>query len=74
MFGRLSKKKESLEYDKARKKPVIHISICTGEQVAGFRDMKTGKFEDVMLITNEKDLKQFRELYGIKEAELTKEW
>lgn len=71
MFRR---KKQQLAYDKAKKKPVIHISICTGEQVAGFRDIETGKFEDVMLITKEKDLKAFRELYGIEEAELTREW
>lgn len=71
MFGR---KKKQFEYDRTKKKPVLHISICTGEQVAGFRDLETGKFEDIMLITKEKDLKAFRELYGIDEAELTREW
>lgn len=35
------KKKEegpALDFDKTGKKPVIRTSICTGEQVAGFRD------------------------------------
>lgn len=71
MFG---KKKIRLEYDKNRKKPVIRASICTGEQVAGFKDLKTGKFEDIMLITGERDIKEFQRLYGIEESEITREW
>lgn len=71
MFG---KKKIPLEYDKSRKKPVIRASICTGEQVAGFKDLETGKFEDIMLIKSEKDRKEFQRLYGIEESEITKEW
>ena len=63
-----------MEYDKSRKKPVIRASICTGEQVAGFKDLETGKFEDIMLIKSEKDKKEFQCLYGIEESELTKEW
>lgn len=73
MFGR-KKKKTPLEYDKSRKKPVIRASICTGEQVAGFKDLETGKFEDIMLIKSEKDRKEFQRLYGIEESEITKEW
>lgn len=73
MFGR-KKENVQLEYDKSRKKPVIRASICTGEQVAGFKDLETGKFEDIMLIKSEKDRKEFQRLYGIEESELTKEW
>ena len=47
MFG---KKKTTIEYDKTTMTPVIHASICTGEQVAGFKNKETGKFEEVMLI------------------------
>ncbi len=68
------KKKPQLDYDRTKKRPVIRSSICTGEQVAGFKDVSTGKFEDIMLITNEKDLKQFLKLYGIQESEISKEW
>ena len=39
-------------YDKENKKPVIKASICNGEQVAGFKDIHTGKIEEVMLIKN----------------------
>ncbi len=47
------------EYDKESQKPVIRASICTGEQVAGFKDIHTGKFTEVMLIRNQKDLEEF---------------
>ena len=48
---RLFKKKTITKtYDKENKKPVIKASICNGEQVAGFKDIHTGKIEEVMLI------------------------
>ncbi len=65
-------KKKKLTYDKDNKKPVIKCSICNGEQVAGFKDIRTGEFEEVMLIRNEKDLSQFKEIYGIESV--TKEY
>ena len=52
-------------YDKENKKPVIKASICNGEQVAGFQDVHTGAFEEVMLIRNSEDLFQFKDEYGI---------
>ena len=54
-------------YDPAVQKPVLRCSICTGEQVAGFKDLHTGKFLDIMLIRGEKDLQDFKEQYGITE-------
>lgn len=45
---------------------VLHCSICTGEQVAGFKDEQTGKFEEVCLIRDESDLKKFMETYGLE--------
>ena len=44
-----------------------------GEQVAGFKDLHTGKFEEVMLICSAADLDDFRVMYGITE-EITKEY
>ena len=66
-LGLYNNKKEVLTYDKDHEYPVLHSSICTGEKVAGFKDKDTGKFRDVMLIRNEKELEQFKEMYGIKE-------
>ena len=45
--------------------PAIRCSICTGEQVAGFRDQETGRFEEVMLLRTPQDLEAFRKQYGI---------
>lgn len=72
MFGRRKIKTE--DYDKENRKPVIRASICTGEQVAGFRDVHTGRFEEVMLIKNRKDMELFRQRYGISEEEIAKEY
>ena len=58
-------KQPAAAYDEAEKTPVIRCSICTGEQVAGFRRKADGSFEEVMLIRDEGELRQFRELYGI---------
>ena len=41
---RIFKKKSTpLPYDKMNKKPIVKASICNGEQVAGFKDIHTGK-------------------------------
>lgn len=38
------KKEQKKSYDKDNYRPVLHCSICTGEQVAGFKNIHTGKF------------------------------
>ncbi len=75
LFGKGREKEPRREsYDRGNKIPLIRASICTGEQVAGFKDLKTGHFEEVMLITGEEDKKVFLERYGIEPSELKKEW
>ena len=66
-MGLFSKKKIIHSYDKDNKRPVIKASICTGEQVAGFKDIHTGKIEEIMLIRSEADLDNFKKMYGINE-------
>lgn len=71
---KLFKEKISAQtYDKSRQKPVIKASICNGEQIAGFKDLHTGKIEEVMLIKNPADLERFKKMYGI-EDEIGKEY
>lgn len=65
------KKQETYTYDKEHQKPVIRASICTGEKVAGFQDLRTGRFMEVMLIRTSADLAEFCLLYGIEEGELS---
>ena len=57
----------SRTYDRESQKPVLKCSICNGEQVAGFKDIRTGKFEEVALIRNEKELEDFMKSYGVDE-------
>jgi hypothetical protein len=61
-------------YDKENLKPVIRVSICTGEQVAGFKNIHTGKFTEVMLISDINDKKKFMSRYELDESEILKEW
>ena len=59
------KKQEKQTYDREHQKPVLKCSICNGEQVAGFKDLRTGKFQEVMLIRNDRDLRKFMAMYDI---------
>ena len=68
------KKIQKETYDKESQKPVIRSSICTGEKVAGFRDIRTGKFTEVMLIRDSNDMDLFLEKYDISVAEIKTEW
>jgi hypothetical protein len=66
VFGR--KKVKRLTYDREKQKPVLHKSICTGETTAGFKDLATGAYHDVMLIRNDAELAEFMEACGITET------
>lgn len=59
-------------YDPQTEKPILKCSICNGEQVAGFKNLHTGEFREIMLIRTPADLKQFKETYQI--TEVTKEY
>lgn len=72
-MGLFKKKMVEQSYDRENKKPVIKASICNGEQVAGFKDIHTGKIEEVMLIKGQADLDKFKAMYGINE-EIAKEY
>lgn len=73
MFGR--RRKSTLpDYNTEGKIPVIRSSICTGEQVAGFKDPASGKFDDLMLIRDDSDLKEFLSHYQVKEEDIHREW
>jgi hypothetical protein len=72
-MGLFKKKFVAKSYDNENMRPVIKASICNGEQVAGFKNMNTGKIEEVMLIKTPEDLASFKNMYGINE-EITKEY
>lgn len=72
MFGK--RKKVTETFDREEKRPVIRCSICTGEQVAGFQHRRTGRFEEVMVLRDDADRREFMEKYGIREEEIEKIW
>ncbi len=57
-----------VDYDRKNMKPVIRCSICSGEQVAGLKNIHTGKFQEVMLIRNAADLEKFKAMYQVEEV------
>ena len=59
------KQQQTKIWDSENKVPVIKASICNGELVAGFKDIHTGDFEEVMLIRDAEDLFEFKRMYGI---------
>lgn len=59
-------KEERNKYSEEAYIPVIKASICNGEQVAGFKEKRTGHFEEIMLIRTERDLQDFKDRYGIE--------
>ena len=67
------KRKEKLpevNFDPTTQKAVIRSSICTGEKTVGFKDIKTGKYIDVMFVRNELDIEKFKKAYGIDKVEV----
>ncbi len=74
MFLRKQKRPPASNYHKGGKIPVIRSSICTGEQVAGFKDPASGKFEELMLIRDSRDFQEFLRRYQVEETEIKREW
>lgn len=73
MFGK-KKKIQPKSYDKVNKVPILKCSVCTGETVAGFKDINTNNFEDVMLVKSGKDLEDFAAMYGLRADQIKKEY
>lgn len=68
MFGKRKTKAFDIPYDEKTQRAVVKCSICTGEQVAGFKNIGSGKFTEVCLIRDEKDLQDFLDAYGLGSA------
>ena len=58
---------EKIPFDPEKQIAVLRSSICTGEKVAGFKDLEGGHFTEVMLIGSDQDLQKFIHEYGITE-------
>ncbi len=60
-----TKETEKPQFDPAREKPVLRCSICNGEQVAGFKDLESGKFREYAFIRSQKELDEFMKMCGV---------
>ncbi|MBO5451109.1 MAG: aspartate dehydrogenase [Lachnospiraceae bacterium] len=45
---------------------VIRSSICTGEKVAGFKNIEDGHFTEVMLIRTKEEEERFKKIYNLE--------
>ena len=46
----------------------LSCAAVSVRQVAGFKNIHTGQWEEVMLIKNEEDLETFKRTYDLKEV------
>lgn len=58
LFKRFIREPE-LPYDPKTQVPILKCSICNGEQVAGFKDIRTGKFHEEEMIQSPEQLQLF---------------
>ena len=69
MFG--FKKKKPIDiyrYNKETEVPAVKSSICTGEKTAGFLEVTTGKYRDIMLVESDADIEAFKSACGVDEV------
>ncbi len=65
MFGKKKAKPALKEYDKENLVPIIRCSICNGEQVAGFKNIRTGEFHEIMFVRDDAEIQRFKDMYGL---------
>ncbi len=70
MFGFKKRRVEkTIEFDAENEKPVIRCSICNGEKVAGFKNIRTGKFRDMFFVKNDADIEMFAKMCGVEKID-----
>ena len=67
-FKQRTKEAPKPPFDSDTEEPAIRCSICTGEQVAGFRNKSTGHFREVALLKTPKDLEDFKKDFGVSDC------
>lgn len=70
MFGKRKDKNAApvVKFDPENQIAVLKCSICNGEQVAGFKDKKSGHFTEVAFIRSPEELRDFMEQYGLQDV------
>ena len=57
-------------FDRNNWKPVIYGSVASKNQVAGFKELQTGQFTEIMTIHNGMDVDRFLEEYDISVVDI----
>ncbi len=68
LFSRKKHEEAKPDFDRENEYPVVRCSICNGEQVAGFKDRRNGKFREYRMIRSARELEEFRLLCGVREV------
>lgn len=71
MFGK--RKQPAIPFDRGRCVPVIRSSIRTGKQTAGFKNLVSSRFQEYILIRNDRDLQEFLDRYQAIGSEFKRE-
>ena len=58
--------KETIPFDPQKQYAVIRSSVCTGEKIAGFKNIDDGHFTEVMLIRTDEEEQRFRKIYHLE--------
>ena len=58
--------KETIPFDPQKQYAVIRSSVCTGEKIAGFKNIDDGHFTEVMLIRTDEEEQRFRKIYNLE--------
>ena len=53
------------KYNPKIQRPMLRTRIANGERMAGFKDLVTGHFNEVMIISKDEDIEEFMRRYGI---------
>lgn len=69
MFFKKRQQIQTAEYDRENWRPVLKCSICNGEQVAGFKNLRTGEFREECFIRDDRELEEFMRRYGIEKLD-----
>ena len=60
------KKRQGFSYDPTLQEPVVRRSVCTGEMTLGLVDLDTGKFHELRLVENQKELEDICRSLGVE--------
>ena len=67
IFSRKRKEEPAVEFDREQEYPILRCSICNGEQVAGFKDRRTGHFREFGVIRSREELEEFCRKCGVSQ-------